>query len=185
MILLTNLAILDGNILLWIQEYFRQEWMTPIWTFLTSLGDKGMFWILASLLLLIPKQTRKAGITALLALLIGALLTNVILKNLVARTRPYEVIEELILLVGPQSDYSFPSGHSCASFAAAAVYLRMLPGKYGVPAIVLAGLIALSRLYVGVHYPSDVIAGILIGCFSGWLACLIARKSLYGDHVAD
>lgn len=158
--LFTNLAMLDGNILLWIQEYFRKEWMTSIWTFLTSLGDSGWFWIVLAVILLIPKRTRRVGMTALFALAIGALITNVALKNIVARIRPYEVIDGLILLIEKQSDFSFPSGHSCASFAAAMVCYKMLPKRYGVPAVVLASLIAFSRLYVGVHYPSDVIAGV-------------------------
>lgn len=177
MMLLTNLAMLDANILLWLQEHFRQEWMTSFWTFITSLGDGGWFWIALSVLLLIPKRTRRVGIAALLALGIGALVTNVVLKNIVARTRPYEVIDGLILLVEKQSDFSFPSGHSCASFAAAMAYYKMLPKKYGVPAVILAALIAFSRLYVGVHYPSDVIAGILAGMFAASAACKLVKRS--------
>ncbi len=162
--------LIDVNLLLWIQEHFRRDWMTPIWKFITSLGDAGWFWIVLAIGLLIVKKTRKTGVTACSSLLIGALITNVFLKNLVARTRPYEVISSLTLLVDPQHDFSFPSGHSCASFAAAMVLYKMLPRKYGIPAVVLAALIAFSRLYVGVHYPSDVAAGILIGIFSAWAA---------------
>lgn len=176
MTFLTNLIMLDGNILLWLQEHFRQDWMTPFWTFVTSLGNAGWFWIAVSVMLLIPKRTRYVGIAALLSLLIGALITNVALKNVVARTRPYEVIDGLKLLVKAQSDFSFPSGHSCASFAAAVVYFKMLPRKYGIPAVVLAALIAFSRLYVGVHYPSDVIAGTLIGILAAVLSCKILEK---------
>lgn len=176
MTFLTDLIALDGNILLWIQEYFRQDWMTPFWKFVTFLGDAGWFWIALSVILLIPKQTRKVGAAALLSLGIGALITNVALKNIVARTRPYEVVEGLALLVGRQSDFSFPSGHSCASFAAAMVYYRMLPRRYGIATLVLAGLIAFSRLYVGVHYPSDVIAGILVGMLAAWLSCILMKR---------
>lgn len=176
MTVLMNLAMLDGNLLLWIQEYVRQEWMTPFWTFVTSLGDVGWFWIAVSVLLLIPKSTRKVGVMALISIGIGALITNVALKNLVARTRPYEVIEGLHLLIEPQSDFSFPSGHSCASFAAAMVYYRMFPKKYGVPAVVLAALIACSRLYVGVHYPSDVVVGVCIGVFSAWISYKMVQR---------
>lgn len=161
---------LDGNILLYIQDYIRQDWMTPFWKFITSLGNSGWFWLALSLLLVIPRRTRKIGITAIVAIAIGALITNVALKNLVARTRPYEVVEGLRLLIERQHDYSFPSGHTCASFAAAMVYYRMGPKKWGIPAIVLASLIAFSRLYVGVHYPSDVLGGLLIGIFAAWSA---------------
>ena len=156
---------LDGNILLWIQEYIRQDWMEGIWKWITMLGDSGWFWIALSILLMIPRQTRWIGITSLAALVIGALITN-----LVARTRPYEVIDGLVLLIEKQKDYSFPSGHTCASFAAAGVYWRMMPKKYAVLLLILAALIACSRLYVGVHYPSDVLAGLAIGLFAAWAA---------------
>lgn len=161
---------MDANILLFIQEYIRQDFLTPFVKFVTHLGDGGWLWIVLSILLLFPKKTRRVGITALTALLIGALITNVALKNLVARVRPYEVIEGLRLIIEKQSDYSFPSGHTCASFAAGLIYLKMLPRKYGVAAFVLAVLIALSRLYVGVHYPTDILGGMLVGCFAAWAA---------------
>lgn len=169
------LANADGNLLLWIQEYIRQDWMDAFWKGITMLGDSGWFWIVCSLLLLIPKQTRQTGVTALLALLIGALITNLTLKNVVARIRPYEVIEGLNLLIEKQKDFSFPSGHTCASFAAAFVYWKKMPGKYGVPFLLLAGLIAFSRLYVGVHYPTDVFAGLAIGIFSACAALALTE----------
>lgn len=164
---------LDGNILLFIQEYIRRDWMESFWIFITSLGDTGWFWLAASALMLIPRKTRIIGITAILAVVIGALLTNVTLKTLVARTRPYEVVEGLRLLIEKPHDYSFPSGHTCASFAAALVYYRMLPKKWGIAAVVLASLIAFSRMYLGVHYPSDILAGLVIGAFSAWTAACI------------
>ena len=174
------LVTLDQNILLFIQEYIRQDFMTPFWKFITALGDVGWFWIVLALILLIPRKTRWVGITALAALAIGALITNVALKNAVARIRPYEMVDGLKLLIERQSDFSFPSGHSCASFAAAMVCFRLLPKKWGVPAVILASLIAFSRLYVGVHYPSDVIVGSLIGIFAAWAAekiiCEIQKK---------
>lgn len=172
---------LDGNILLFIQEHIRQDWMESFWVFITSLGDTGWFWLAVSALMLIPKKTRIIGITAILAVAIGALFTNATLKTLVARTRPYEVVEGLRLLIEKPHDYSFPSGHTCASFAAALVYYRMLPKKWGIAAVVLASLIAFSRLYLGVHYPSDVIAGMAIGALAAWSAVrvmeYVSRKS--------
>ena len=167
---------LDGNILLYIQEYLRSDFMTPIWKFITFLGDAGWFWIALTVILLIPKKTRKVGIASALALAIGVLFTNIALKNIVARTRPYEVVEGLTLLVGKAHDYSFPSGHSCASFASAFAIFKLAPKKYGIPAIVLASLIAFSRLYVGIHYPTDVIAGILIGIISALFSVYVLKK---------
>lgn len=88
-------------------------------------------------MLLIPKQTRRIGVLALAALLGSVLIDNVILKNVIARTRPYETIAGLTSLVGAQKDYSFPSGHTGSSFAAAVVLFRGLPKKYGIPALLI------------------------------------------------
>ena len=96
------------------------------------------------------------------------MITNVCLKNFVARIRPYEVVEGLRLMIERQRDYSFPSGHTSASFAAACALVRTLPQKWGTVCMILAGVIALSRLYVGVHYPSDVLGGMVVGIFAGW-----------------
>lgn len=175
---------LDGNILLFIQEYIRHDWMNPFWEFITSLGNGGQLWLALSFLLLIPKRTRRVGAAALIALLIGFLITNVALKNLVARTRPYEVVDGLKLLIRKPHDYSFPSGHACASFAAAAVYYRMAPKRWGIPAVILAALISFSRLYVGVHYPTDVLAGVVIGIFAAWAAVKIMEFIVGKANVA-
>ena len=118
----------------------------------------------------------RAGWYGLLSMGAGALITNVCLKNLVARPRPYEVVEGLVPLIGKPTDYSFPSGHTCASFACALVLYRILPKKYGVPAVILASLIAFSRLYVGVHYPTDVLGGMFVGIFSSCLVLCIGKK---------
>ena len=162
---------LDQNILLFIQEYIRHDWMDWFWKGITHLGDAGIFWILLTIVLLIPKKTRKAGLASALALIIGTLITNVAIKNMVARIRPYEVIQELELMIEKQKDFSFPSGNTCASFASAfAIYKckEVFPKKWRIAAMVLATLIALSRLYVGVHYPTDVLGGLIVGLFSGW-----------------
>ena len=164
---------IDAQILLFIQQYIRMDFWNGFWKSITFLGDGGWFWIALGILLLIPKKTRKAGFTALIALAIGAIITNLYLKNLVARTRPYDMVPGLIPLVKKLKDYSFPSGHTCASFASAAVYYRMYPGKKGIAAVILATLIGLSRLYVGVHYPTDVLTGGLLGWFSGVAACML------------
>lgn len=185
------LVNLDGNILLWIQEYIRQDWMDGFWKGITTLGNSGGFWILLSAVLLLFKPTRKTGLTALLALVIGALITNVTLKPLVARIRPYEVVDGLILLIERQGDFSFPSGHTCASFAAAMVYWKRLPEKWkawGIASLVLAGLIAFSRLYVGVHYPTDVLCGMLIGIGAGYAAVAVmdwAVSSVQGKKKTE
>ncbi len=155
---------LDGNILLWIQENVRNDILTPIFTFITELGDGGMVWIvLAFLVLFFMKGYRKTGFMVGISLLGSLLFNNTILKNIVQRTRPYRVIEELTILIPEPGEFSFPSGHTSSSFAAGMVLYLMLPKKYGVPALILAFLIGISRLYVGVHYPTDVLGGMVMG----------------------
>lgn len=154
---------MEADILLWIQNNIRNDVLTPIFKFITTLGNAGIIWIVLSVGLLIPKKIRRVGVLTLVSLLFSALIDNVILKNVVARTRPYDLIEGLTSLVGAQKDYSFPSGHTGSAFAAAVVMFLGLPKKFGIPILVFACLMGLSRLYVGVHYPSDVLGGVLIG----------------------
>ena len=165
-----TLQQLDMSILLWIQEHLRIAALTPFWKVITFLGNGGWFWLVAAAVLLIPKKTRRVGITALLSITIGFLITNVLLKNIVARPRPFDAYTEIIPLITRPTDFSFPSGHTCASFACALVFFRMLPKKYGIPAVVLAGMVAFSRLYLGVHYPGDVLGGFLVAAFASTLA---------------
>ena len=162
----------DAQILLFIQQYLRNDMFNWFWKGITFLGDGGWFWIVLGVVLLIPKKTRKSGFTALLALIIGSVITNLVLKTAVARIRPYDAVEGLVPLVKKLRDYSFPSGHTCASFSCAVVYYKMYPDIKGKGAMVLAVLIALSRLYVGVHYPTDVLGGTIVG----WLSAILALK---------
>ena len=168
--MLEALMNLDGGFLLFLQESVRNPVLDKIMIFITSLGDKGMIWILATVLLLIPKKTRKAGMVSAVALLGSLLFNNMLIKNIVQRPRPYVTLEDLRIIIPRPSEYSFPSGHSSSSFAAAVSFYRLLPKKLGIPAIVLAGLIAFSRLYVGVHYPTDVLAGALMGIALSYFA---------------
>jgi len=153
----------EGQILLWIQEYLRCDILTGFFKFITGLGDNGIIWIILTVVLLIVKKYRKAGLMSAAALLCSLIINNLLLKNIVARTRPYEVIAGLQRLLPAQVDYSFPSGHTGSSFAAAVIFYMYLPKKYGIPAMVLAVLIGFSRLYLGVHYVSDVLGGAFIG----------------------
>lgn len=171
---MATLQQLDMNILLWIQEHLRVDALTPFWRAVTFLGNGGWFWIVLCVLLICFGKTRKTGVTAALSLLSGFLITNLLIKNAVARPRPFDTYTQIIPLITRPKDYSFPSGHTCASFAVALVCLRMLPGKWGILPVVLAGMIAFSRLYLGVHYPG--------GC-SGRISGGIAHK--YSGMQAD
>ena len=139
-----------------------------IMKYVTLFGDKGIFWFSLALLLLIIPKTRRAGLCLLFSLLIEALICDVTLKKLVARVRPYEVNTQIQLIVKRLSDYSFPSGHTGLCFAGAVSFLLSEKNKKpGVLALILAVLVAFSRLYLYVHYPTDVLAGIVVGVVSG------------------
>ena len=168
---------MDSNILLFIQEYIRNPITDPFFKFITLLGNGGAIWILCTILLLLFKKTRKIGFMCAIALLASLVLNNLILKNLIARARPYDMIQGLKILVEAPTDFSFPSGHTASSFAAATVLFLTLPKKYGIPALVLAALMGFSRLYIGVHYPTDVLAGLISGVLIA-LVTVIAFKKL-------
>jgi len=141
---------------------------------ITRLGDAGIIWIILTVLLLIIPKTRKTGVIMLAALLADVLLCNVVIKNLVARTRPFDV-NTVQLLVAKPRDYSFPSGHTAASFASVTALYLAGEKKMWKVALVLAVLIALSRLYLYVHYPTDIIGGVIFGSLSGYLGYKIVE----------
>ena len=156
---------MDSSVLLWIQNNMRSDLLTSFFKFITSLGDSGAIWILITVLLLIFSKTRKTGYICASSLSTSFIVNNLILKNLIARPRPYVTIPDLTALIPFPHDFSFPSGHTAASFAVATVIYLTVPKKYGIPALILATLIAFPRLYLGVHYPTDVLAGILTATF--------------------
>lgn len=171
------LLTLDGGILLWIQAHLRGPVQDAAVSFYTTLGDAGMLFILAAVLMLCFKRTRKAGITALLALAIGFVCTNLFLKHLVARPRPWLDVAGLVALIEESDPNSFPSGHTTCAFAFAGALWRTAPDKWMKwAALTAAVLMGFSRLYVGVHYPSDVLVGVLVGLFAAWAAWRLGKK---------
>lgn len=145
--------------------------------FYTNLGNAGMLFIVLALLMLCFKKTRKAGMTALLALAVGFVCTNLILKHLIARSRPWLDVAGLIPLIDESDPNSFPSGHTTCAFAFASALWHTAPRKWMKwSALAAAILMGYSRLHVGVHYPSDVMVGVLIGLFAGWAAWSLCKK---------
>ena len=146
----------------------------------THLGDGGIFWIALSLLLTILPQTRRIGIAMCVSLALSFLIVNVTVKPLVARARPYDLYDFAARTRMPH-DFSFPSGHSSISFAPAVAFARSRRGRYGwqsAALLALAALVTLSRVMLLVHYPSDVLAGGLIGAACGFAAAAATRCAL-------
>ena len=166
------------NIELKILDWFQTLHIPVLDKFMTSvtkLGNAGIFWIILTVLFLLIPKMRKTGVVMVAALIIDLLLCNVLLKNFVARTRPYDVNTGIQLLVAKLRDYSFPSGHTAASFASATALYFAGEKKLWKPALVLACLIAVSRLYLYVHYPTDVLGGVVIGIIAGYLGYRLVK----------
>ena len=163
----------DFSILYFIQEHLRTAFGDFLMPLISALGSGGVIWIVCAVVMVIIKKTRKAGVQVGVALLMCLILSNLILKTLVARDRPFvqdPMAEELgYLVAGPTDGYSFPSGHTVSSFAAATA-IFLWNKKFGAGAYVLAALIGFSRLYNFVHFPTDVLCGIAVGVLFGVIA---------------
>lgn len=146
--------------------------LDSIMIFITSLGDNGIIWVVTSIVLISLKNYRKCGFMIIIALILSVFVVNVIMKNLFSRSRPCWIDKSINLKVKNPKDFSFPSGHTSSSFAAAiAIFLSYTTG--GIIALILASLIGFSRMYLFLHYPSDVLVGAVLGIICGVLPYLI------------
>ena len=149
----------------------------------SALGNGGMIWLISAALLLCFKKYRRYGILLLFGLAAGVLAGNLFLKNLIARPRPCWLDSTVQLLIQSPSDYSFPSGHTCAAFAAGLAWAGTCSARWArIAAVVSAVCMGLSRLYVGVHYPSDVLAGALVGSLAA-LRVIDDPEDLSGERA--
>lgn len=171
--MLRSLNELDAEYLIKIQQKTRSEFLDKFFVRYTHLGDGGLLWIVLSLIMLCFKNTRYTSILMMFALFFTWLVNTVILKHFLQRIRPYEALDDVRLLIKMQRDTSFPSGHAASSIACATVIMLAYGGALGIVALILALLMAFSRIYVGVHYPLDVIVGSMVGFVMGILVYLI------------
>lgn len=170
---------IDFNILNAIQS-IRNPFLDTIMPLITFLGSGGIVWAVTALIMLCFKKSRKTGIIIIVSLLLGLFLSTMGLKNVIARERPYNTEGALLtvenLLIGaPSGRFSFPSGHAISSFSAATVIL-LYSKKLAIPAIILATLICFTRLYLYVHFPSDVICGALFGILLAFVSNFLVNK---------
>lgn len=166
---------IDFSVLYFIQEHIRCGFLDLIMPWITKLGDSGFFWLLLGAFLVMFRRTRRCGINEVLAITSGFVICNMLLKNIVQRSRPCWLEPLSDMLIAVPSDYSFPSGHSMASFAAASVIFQY-NRRAGIAALTLACLIAISRMYLYVHFPTDVICGALLGTFMGIITVKFFEK---------
>lgn len=174
----------DENILLYIANNMHSHILDKIMIAFTSLGNKGLIWIAISIFLIISKKYRKVGIMVLIAIIIGSIFGEGLLKHLVKRTRPFYLVPTMKLLVAKPASYSFPSGHTTASFAAVSILCRYFK-KYTPIFLAVAILIAFSRIYLYVHYPTDVLVGIVLGVISGKITIYLFKRLKFNIRVEN
>lgn len=180
----TVFAGFDQSITLAVHQLYELGggFFTLFFEFISFFGKDGLPMILISLMLLLFKPTRRYGTAMCLSLAVGALITNCCLKVLIARPRPYadqsSIFYQLWLLVGQniESDKSFPSGHTTAAFAAVTAVFLVGNKKYSWTAYIFAVLMGIARIYLCVHFPSDVLGGIFAGLIGGFVGTYIARR---------
>ena len=167
----------DWSILSWIHTHLTCGFLDFLMPKITLLGNGGAVWIIAAIILILSKKYRKEGFILLIALAVGVLIGNLCLKHLIARPRPCWIDHSVALLISNPTDYSFPSGHTLASVISATV-LTLTNHKFGIVAVPLALLIAFSRLYLYVHFPSDILASLFLGLMIGSIAYIIGTRKI-------
>ena len=168
---------LDWSILHWIQNTLSCPFLDALMPRLTALGDGGMIWLLAAGGLICTKKYRRHGFLLLGGLAAGVLAGNVFLKNLFARPRPCWLDQSVRLLIAPPTDYSFPSGHTLSSVIGATI-LTKAGRRFGCAAVPLAVFVVFSRLYLYVHFPSDILGAAVLGVGIGVLTVRLGGRIL-------
>ena len=153
----------------------RCAFLDAVMPFISKLGDGGAIWIALTLVLMLFRKTRRTGYMLALSLVLGLLIGNLTLKPLIARPRPCWLDSSVQLLIANPTDYSFPSGHTLSSVIGATV-LTKANRKFGLAAIPLAALIAFSRLYLYVHFPTDILGAAVLGVGIGLVTCTIGDR---------
>lgn len=173
--MLHELSQIELELLHAVRAFSDSQFIADALLLVSSLGDAGLVWIVIAAMLLIFPHTRRASVAMLTALFLNWLICNVWAKPFFARLRPCDITDRITPLIECPSDFSFPSGHTSSSFAAALALMVLFP-RAGCIALAGATLMAFSRLYLFVHFPSDVIAGALLGLACGISGARFARR---------
>lgn len=175
--MLETIQNLDWSILKFIQNNFRNPILDNVMKFFTQIGDVAAIWIVIAIIFLFIKKYRNTGIKIAIGLILVSILGNLVFKNIFARPRPFILDKDIELLISAPFGFSFPSGHSFSSFVAATI-IFLEDKRMGYFALLVAGLIAISRVYLYVHFPSDILAGMLLGILLGIIIDKIYSRRL-------
>lgn len=159
---------IDKKILDYINDHFKSKFLDKIMPFITVFGDMGFIWVVLAILLMTKEKYREMGIMIMITLFFTTFIGEIIIKNIFKRKRPFNNLTEQSLLIKKPLTYSFPSGHTASSFAVAGVFMSY-DSKLSLYITILASLITFSRLYLNVHYPSDVFFGGILGVTCSFL----------------
>ncbi len=170
---------IDFMVLEYIREHLRNGFLDNIMPVVTAFGNMGMFWVVVALIISAKRKYRKCSITMMIGMIMGVILGNFVVKNIVRRDRPCWINEIGDMLIANPQDFSFPSGHTMSSFIAATI-LFYYDKRLGVPSFGVALLIAFSRMYLYVHFPTDIIGGAMLG-----VGIAIMTVSLTNRYIFD
>lgn len=174
--MIEHITQIDFAVLNYIQEHFRCGFFDFLMPFLSHIAEAGIVWIVIAIAMMFFKKSRRCGILMLISMALTLLIGEFIIKNIVCRVRPCNVNTTIEMLVKRPSSYSFPSGHTGSSFAAAMSICLNKKWYWGLTAILFAALIGFSRMYLYVHYPTDVLAGMALGMLIAVIVWAIAKK---------
>lgn len=169
---------IDFLIIDFIRENLSCGFLDLLMEITAKLGDKGIIWIISAALMMMWKKYNRCGVTTLASLAAGAVVGNLLLKNIFQRERPCWINDGIEMLIAIPRDYSFPSGHTLSAVAAA-VTVYHFDKKLSVPFCIFAVMTAFSRLYLYVHFPTDVIVGAVVGAATAYFVCILS------DRLAD
>ncbi len=171
----------EFEVLEFIRNNLKNGFLDAVMPMVTMCGNMGIFWVVIALVISTKAKYRKCSITMLIGLIFGVLIGNLVVKNAVQRDRPCWIVEMQDMLIANPQDFSFPSGHTLSSFCSAAI-LYHYDKRIGIPSFGMAILIAFSRLYLYVHFPTDIVGGAILGIMIAALSIKVTNKYVFRQN---